>query len=101
MNDHFNIILQSRPMLGRDNSVGIMTWLRSGQLDARPGKALGPSQHVVPGYHPEAVLRPGHEADHSPASCAEMKTERRHTPLPLYASFAFTQVSVLLRGLYP
>ena len=83
VNDHFNIILQSRPMLGRDSSVGIVTWLRSGQFDARLGEALRSSQHVVPGYHPEAVMRPGHEADHSPACCDEPKTKRRHTPTPI------------------
>jgi hypothetical protein len=47
--------------------VGTVTRLRSVQFDAQQGKALGPSQHVVPGYHPAAVMRPGHEA--GPFAC--------------------------------
>jgi len=87
-------------MLGRDSSVGIVTRLRSGQFDARQGKALGPSQHVVPGHHPEAVMRPGHEVDHSPDDVPKLRMNGV-THLPPYASFAFTQVSVHLSGLYP
>jgi hypothetical protein len=57
--------------------------------------ALGPTQlpiQWVPGALSLGVKRPGREADHSPPSSAELKTEWSYTSTPQYAFMAWCSV---------
>jgi hypothetical protein len=57
--------------------------------------ALGPTQppiQWVPGALSLGVKRPGHEADHSPLSSAEVKNEWRYIFTPQYVFMAWCLV---------
>lgn len=57
-------------------------------LPNRPNRLWGPPSCLFHEYRwlpAWGVRRPGREADHSPASCAEVKNERSYTSIPPYA----------------
>jgi len=60
--------------------------------------ALGPTQlpiQLVPGTLPLGAKCPGREADHSPASSAEIKNVWSYTSTPQYAFMASTSGDVI------
>jgi hypothetical protein len=64
--------------------------------------ALGPTKpptQWVPGLS-QGVKRPGHEADHSPPTSAEVKKMWIYTSTPLYAFKAWYLISEAQRQLY-
>jgi hypothetical protein len=63
----------------------------------RPDRLWGPASHPpiqwVPGTRSLRIKRPGREADHSPASSAEVKNPWSYTSIPQYAFMAWFSVN--------
>jgi hypothetical protein len=64
----------------RDDFTFTLTYLTTASRTAL-GPTHPPSQWV-PGTLSLGIKRPGHEADHSPSSCAEVKDEWSYTSTP-------------------
>jgi hypothetical protein len=95
---NFSIFIATNISGSRGSSVSIVTQLRSGRPEffSRQGQeiflsttasrpALGPTQSSiqwVPASFSPGVKRPDREADHSPASSADVKNTRSYTSIP-------------------
>jgi hypothetical protein len=77
-----------------DRGVGVQVPIGSRIFSSpsRPDRLWGPIQRV-PGALSPGVKRPGHEADHSPPTSAEVKKMWIYTSTPTYAFMAYCLIS--------